>query len=130
MDRAADFFVEQRVPTVFADIVVGGNRRLAEVSGTAVHANHRPQERLAFAGFGFDDFAVLERQARPVDFPSAVHCRETERDVALDAGFDGAGEHLAVRKIVMTVAVDPGPPAHAVGQVGVLRHDPHPARAV
>ncbi len=50
--------------------------------------------------------------------------RETERDMAGDAGLDRTGKHLAVGEIVMPVAVDPGPPANVVGQVGVLGHDP------
>ena len=79
------------------------------------------QEFLVLGGGGVDDFAVLRTSRRmPFDLAALGDGGHVEADVALGAGFDRAGEDLAVGEVLAAVGVDPGAAGDIDLQVGAV----------
>ena len=71
-----------------------------------------------------DDLPAREDEADILHEPSLEAGREAEMELALKARLDRNREDLAVGKVLVTTARDPGAASDADGHVRAVRHDP------
>ncbi len=104
VERAGDFFVEQRVAHRVADVWIDAKRPLTEVAGAFVRVEDFVEFGGVGAGLGLDDFALVKGEMDVGEEGPAVQRLAVVGNVAFDGCFDGASIDLAVGNIAFAEA--------------------------
>ena len=118
VEGAGDFLVEEDVAHGLADVGVEAEGELADVACAGVAIEDLVDFPSFGSGFGLDDFSFLELEADGVEGDALIDGGGVVGDVAFDGVFDGGGEDLSVRDVVVAAGGEGGDAFDGEAEVG------------
>ncbi|MFM2309380.1 MAG: hypothetical protein RLY87_1501, partial [Chloroflexota bacterium] len=123
VERAGDFFVEQRVAHRVADVRIDTERPFTEVASAFVRVEDFVEFGGVGAGLGLDDFALVEFEVDVGEQRAAIEGFAVVGNVAFNGCFDGAGVDFAVGDVAFAEARHHADTFDAEAQIGARPFD-------
>ena len=125
VEGARDFFIKEDVTHGFLDAGMEAEGKLADVACSRIGIEDLVELFGLGAGFGLDDFSLLEFQVDVIEGDTLIDGGGVVGDVALDTILNWGGEHFSVGNIVVTSADNGGDILDRETQVGAFVFDVH-----